>query len=70
MINNYDANNNNERNKKPVNYLASEPRKSTPDSPLCTDVNPNEFKEEKKTWSKPFYYTAKVIRRQGEALIL
>lgn len=49
MINNYDANNNNERNKKPVNYLASEPRKSTPDSPLCTDVNPNEFKEEKKT---------------------
>uniref|UniRef100_A0A8C2DX63 CBFA2/RUNX1 partner transcriptional co-repressor 3 n=1 Tax=Cyprinus carpio TaxID=7962 RepID=A0A8C2DX63_CYPCA len=28
---------------KPVNYLASEPRKSTPDSPLCTDVNPNEF---------------------------
>lgn len=34
--------------RKPVNYLASEPRKPTPDSPLFTDVNPNEFLRRKK----------------------
>ena len=56
--------------RKPVNYLASEPRKPTPDSPLFTDVNPNEFLRRKKTESKPFYDTAKVTERQGEALIL
>lgn len=43
--------------RKPVNYLASEPRKPTPDSPLFTDVNPNEFLRRKKTQNPNLFMT-------------